>query len=172
MLSEGAVSLSRCPSSDINKIMRSIGRSHLGRMPPYGVDRGSQMPLKVLLIFVILGWQGQAHAQSCRDIFNQIKKEAMYCGFYCDQEILEPLEQVYEEKCIGLIIPLSSFESLPSPPQASVLGSHNHKNPETTAPGDDTLRVDSSSTYYDAPEQIGSVVTSSSSVESMRSRVK
>ena len=143
-----------------------------GACPRMGLIGASQMPLKVLLISAILGWQGQAQAQSCRDIYNLIKKEAMYCGFYCDQKILEPLQQVYEEKCISLIIPLSSFESWPLPPQTTVLGSHNHKTPEATAPGDDTLRVDSRSTYYDAPEQIGSVVTSSSSAELMRSRVK
>lgn len=171
MLSEGAVSLFRCPSSEINKIVRSIG-VRTGTHAAHGIDRGPQMPLKVLLIFAILGWQGQAQAQSCRDIFNLIKKEAMYCGFYCDQEILEPLEQVYEEKCIGLIIPLSSSETLPLPPQTPVLSFHNHKTSETTAPRDDTLREDSSSTYYDAPEKIGSVATSSSSVESTRSRVK
>lgn len=130
------------------------------------------MPLKVLLIFSILSWQGQAHTQSCMDIYNMIKKEAMYCGFYCDQKILEPLQQVYEEKCISLIIPHSSFDSRPLPQQTTVLSSHNHKTPEATAPGDDTLRLDSRSTYYDAPEQIGSVVTTSSSAESMRSRVK
>lgn len=139
----------------------------------HGTDQGSQVPLEVLLIFAILGWQGQAHAQSCRDIFNLVKKEAMYCGFYYDQEILEPLEEVYEERCIGLIIPLSSLESLAAPLPKPVLGFNNHKTSETAGPRDDTLRVDSSSTYYDVPEQIGSVApTSASSVESTRSRVK
>lgn len=128
------------------------------------------MAVKVFLIVAILGWQGQAHAESCTEIFNLIKKEAMYCGFYCDQQILEPLEQVYEERCIGPITPLSSFESSPFPPQAPVLGSYNHHTHSETASGD-TPGIDTSSTYH-APEQIGSVVTSSSRIESMRSRVK
>ena len=89
------------------------------------------MPLQVILIFAIMSWQAQAQAQSCLDIYNTIKKEAMYCGFYCDQKILEPLQQVYEEKCISLVIPISSFEIRPWPQQVTVF---NDKTPEVTAP--------------------------------------
>jgi hypothetical protein len=106
------------------------------------------MPLLALFIFIMLSWQAQA--QSCVDIFNEIKKESMYCGFFCDQKILEPLQIIYEEKCVCLTTPLSSSDRQPSPQQTAVTGSRSFRTRVIIEPDDDTHRVDSSSKYYDS----------------------
>ncbi len=71
--------------------------------------------LGTLLIFTALCWAAQAPAQNCAVIFAAIKKEAMYCGFFCDQEKIRPLQQAYETSCIMFAAPPSPFEldSLP-----------------------------------------------------------
>ena len=41
----------------------------------------------------------------------------MYCGFFCDQSEIQPLQAAYEARCIGAVIPASAlgFDSSPEP---------------------------------------------------------
>lgn len=73
------------------------------------------MRLKTALICIVLSWPAQAYAQNCGDLYNAIKKAAMYCGFDCDQEAIEPLQQAYERQCIVTVIPLTMFPDDPRP---------------------------------------------------------
>jgi hypothetical protein len=85
---------------------------------PFQNGRTHGMALGTLLICVVLCWAAQASAQNCADIFTAIKKEAMYCGFFCDQERIRPLQRTYETNCISFIVPPSLFDldSLPHDP--------------------------------------------------------
>jgi hypothetical protein len=74
------------------------------------------MRTRELLIFVAICCGTQANAESCSELFGAIKREAMYCDFFCDQRKLVPLQQAYEAKCIIIVVPLkslSSFDNLP-----------------------------------------------------------
>jgi hypothetical protein len=56
----------------------------------------------------------EATAESCSQLYNAVKQEAMYCGFFCDQRRLVPLQQAYETNCIVIVVPLAflaSFEN-------------------------------------------------------------
>jgi hypothetical protein len=56
----------------------------------------------------------EAAAESCSRLYNAVKQEAMYCGFFCDQRRLAPLQQAYETNCIVVVVPLAflaSFEN-------------------------------------------------------------
>ena len=80
------------------------------------------MRLRELLIFVIICCGTQANAESCSELYGAIKREAMYCGFFCDQRKLAPLQQAYEASCIVIAVPLASlspFENLPDQPGLS-----------------------------------------------------
>ena len=56
-----------------------------------------------------------AHAQSCPELYSSIKREAMYCDFFCDQRRLLPLQMAYEKSCIVFVLPqaLLAFENPP-----------------------------------------------------------
>ena len=73
------------------------------------------IPVRVLLLGVALCWGMQAHARNCGDIYASIRSAAMYCGFFCDQDTLRPLQAAYEADCIVQVIPASLllFESNP-----------------------------------------------------------
>ena len=75
-------------------------------------------PLKVVSICVMLCWAGEAEARTCADLFNAIKSEAMYCGFFCDLGRLQLLQRAYEAACIRVALPPSLFD-LDSVPQES-----------------------------------------------------
>ena len=86
------------------------------------------MRTRELLIFVAICYATQANAEICPDLYGAIKREAMYCGFFCDQRKLAPLQQAYEEKCIIIVVPLtslSSFENLPDEAGTSFEAGHN-----------------------------------------------
>jgi hypothetical protein len=61
----------------------------------------------------MLCWSAQARAQGCADLYQAIKTAAMYCGFDCDQQTIEPLQQAYERQCIVAVIPLTIFPDDP-----------------------------------------------------------
>jgi hypothetical protein len=63
-----------------------------------------------LSIAAALCWTAQAQAQSCASIFDAIRKESMYCTFFCDQEKLQPLQQAYEAGCIAFTVAPSLFD--------------------------------------------------------------
>jgi hypothetical protein len=78
---------------------------------------GLQMRTRELLIFVAICSGTQANAENCSELYGAIKREAMYCDFFCDQRKLAPLQQAYEAECIIIVVPLSllsSFEDLPN----------------------------------------------------------
>ena len=71
------------------------------------------MRSKLLLISAVLCWSMQANvqarAQSCAEVYGAIKSEAMYCGFFCDEAKLLPLQQDYEANCIMFVVPASAL---------------------------------------------------------------
>ena len=72
-----------------------------------------KMRSKVLLVSAVLCWSMQANvqarAQSCAEVYGAIKSEAMYCGFFCDEAKLLPLQQDYEANCIMFVVPASAL---------------------------------------------------------------
>ncbi len=68
------------------------------------------MRLKALSVYLLLCWTPAAHAQSCADIYGAIRHAAMYCGFFCDQAKLRPLQAAYESKCIPTFVAPSLFD--------------------------------------------------------------
>jgi hypothetical protein len=62
---------------------------------------------------------GSVHAEprNCRDLYGAIKSAAMYCGFFCEQDELGPLQASYEAQCIVSVVPTSAmgFDSSPEP---------------------------------------------------------
>jgi hypothetical protein len=76
-----------------------------------------QSSIKVLLTGAVLCWPATVHAQTCQNLYDAIKRAAMYCGFDCDQQALEPLQQTYERQCIVAVIPMSVFPDDPRPEQ-------------------------------------------------------
>ena len=67
-------------------------------------------------------WAGGAQAQSCSGLFEAIKREAMYCGFFCDQRALQPLQRNYEASCVKVLIPSSPFDLDSVPQDVASLG--------------------------------------------------
>lgn len=67
-------------------------------------------PLKVASICAMLCLAGEAQARTCADLFNAIKNEAMYCGFFCDLGRLQPLQKAYEATCVRIVIPSALFD--------------------------------------------------------------
>jgi hypothetical protein len=89
-------------SSRSNYTLRAPGR--LLRFP------SSPAAAAVLFDWIAVGWAAPVHAQTCSQILAAIKKEAMYCGFFCDQEKIRPLQHTYERNCMPSIIAPSLFD--------------------------------------------------------------
>ena len=68
------------------------------------------MHLRALWICAIFCWVPPAQAQSCAEIYGALKQEAMYCGFFCDQGKIEPLQEIYEKNCIFRVVSPSLFD--------------------------------------------------------------
>jgi len=81
---------------------------------------GRWKALRAIAIGAVLFWAGEAQARTCAYLYNAIKSEAMYCGFFCDLEKLKPLQEAYKASCIRIVLPASSFD-LDSVPQEAVL---------------------------------------------------
>lgn len=63
------------------------------------------------VVWLVSSGTTATHAQSCADYFDAIKKQAMYCGFFCDNERILALQQRYEAACMkGTVIAPSPFE--------------------------------------------------------------
>jgi hypothetical protein len=73
------------------------------------------MHTRIVLILAALFCVTPAKAQNCSDLYSAIKRAAMYCDFFCDQQKLAPLQRAYEATCIVVAVPFSSlpFENLP-----------------------------------------------------------
>jgi hypothetical protein len=82
-------------------------------------------PLKVASICVMLCWAGEAQARTCADLFNAIKSEAMYCGFFCDLGKLQLLQKAYEATCMRIVLPPSLFDIDSLPQESAPLAGHS-----------------------------------------------
>ena len=52
------------------------------------------------VLWLVLGGTAAAYADDCADYFTAIKKQAMYCGFFCDSERILALQKNYEAICM------------------------------------------------------------------------
>jgi hypothetical protein len=77
---------------------------------PLQQAKASRVALGALFGCIALCWATQAHTQNCSEIFAAIKREAMYCGFFCDQERIRSLQQSYEMSCIKSLVAPSLFD--------------------------------------------------------------
>lgn len=59
--------------------------------------------LRVILVCAALFCTTQVQARSCSDVFAAIRDVSKYCGFFCDQDEVRPLQVEYESKCIAEI---------------------------------------------------------------------
>ena len=66
--------------------------------------------LKVFSTCALLCVAGEAQARSCAILYDEIKAEAMYCGFFCDLKKLQLSQEIYEAACIRIVLPLSLFD--------------------------------------------------------------
>ena len=69
----------------------------------------------VLAAAVLLLGSVQAQAERCAELLGALKSEAMYCGFFCDQERVQPLQVAYEALCIRELVPFSVADMEPAP---------------------------------------------------------
>jgi hypothetical protein len=78
--------------------------------------RGFRIALRALLLSAAMG-STQAQSHDCDNLYGAIRGAAMYCGFFCDQNELQPLQAAYEAQCIVSLIPASAlgFDSSPEP---------------------------------------------------------
>ena len=67
------------------------------------------MHARKLLIVAAFCCATPANASDCSDLYGAIKQAAMYCGFFCDQRELIPLQRAYESNCIAIVVPLNSL---------------------------------------------------------------
>jgi hypothetical protein len=77
----------------------------------------------LLIAAALLCWPSSTRAENCPQLYNAVKREAMYCGFFCEREALAPLQEAYEQKCIVVRVPfeaISVFENLPDEPRRLV----------------------------------------------------
>ena len=58
-----------------------------------------------ILAGVQVGIPPGASAQDCISLYREIRTQAMYCGFFCDEDMLRPLQATYEDRCINAALP-------------------------------------------------------------------
>jgi hypothetical protein len=85
------------------------------------------MHTRIVLVLAALFSVTQANARSCPDLYSAIKRAAMFCDFFCDQQTLAPLQRAYETNCIVVVVPFSSlpFENLPDDTESVTVTSDN-----------------------------------------------
>lgn len=59
--------------------------------------------LRVILIGASLFCTTRVEARSCSDVFAAIRDVSKYCGFFCEQDEVRPLQIEYEANCISEI---------------------------------------------------------------------
>ena len=78
------------------------------------------MRVKELAVLIALCCGTEVNAQSCAELYGAVRREAMYCDFFCDQKKLAPLQEAYETNCIVIRVPLAflaSFENSSGEPE-------------------------------------------------------
>lgn len=73
------------------------------------------MRAKPIAVLLALCFSTGANAQSCAELYGAVKRQAMYCGFFCEPEPLIPLQEAYESNCIAIVIPLASLAMFENP---------------------------------------------------------
>ena len=73
----------------------------------------------ILPLGIVLGLAGEAQARPCSDLYDDVKAEAMYCGFFCDADRLQATQRAYEAACIRIVLPLSLFDVDSTPVDAA-----------------------------------------------------
>lgn len=66
--------------------------------------------MRFIIILISLLSLHRAQAQSCQDIYAAIRREAMYCGFFCDWKEIRTLQVEYESRCMRSTEPMSIFD--------------------------------------------------------------
>jgi len=66
------------------------------------------MRVSALLLCILIACE--ARAQTCQELYESIRQEAMYCGFFCDWQSIRKLQVIYEGQCMPRSIPLSMFD--------------------------------------------------------------
>jgi hypothetical protein len=82
---------------------------------------GRWKSLKAISMIAMFFWAGEVQARTCADLYSAIKREAMYCGFFCDLEKLKPLQEAYKVSCIRIELPLTPFDIDSVPQESAVL---------------------------------------------------
>ena len=84
------------------------------------------MRARELCIAATMCFAAEANAESCTELYGAVKREAMHCGFFCDQEKLAPLQVAYEANCIVMVIPLATLAVFENPPdEPGISSDHN-----------------------------------------------
>jgi len=94
------------------------------------IRRGFRIALHTFLFSAAIG-SVQAQSRDCDRLYGAIKGAALYCGFFCDQNELQPLQAAYEAQCIISIIPASAlgFDSSPGPSVSSTASAEPRPQP-------------------------------------------
>jgi len=82
---------------------------------------GRRTSLQAVSMIAMLFWAGEAQARTCADLYGAIKREAMYCGFFCDLDQLKPLQEAYKVSCIRIELPLTPFDIDSIPQESPIL---------------------------------------------------
>ena len=82
---------------------------------------GRRISLTPMSLIAMLSWAGEVQARTCSDLYSAIKREAMYCGFFCDLEKLKPLQEAYKVSCIRIELPLAPFDIDSMPQESAIL---------------------------------------------------
>jgi hypothetical protein len=91
---------------------------------------GFGIALRAFLFSAAIG-SAQARSQDCDNVYGAIRSAAMYCGFFCDQNELKPLQAAYEARCIVSVVPASALalDSSPEPAALSTTPMDSHPQP-------------------------------------------
>jgi hypothetical protein len=75
----------------------------------------------------------QAQSQDCGKLYSAIKSASAYCGFFCDQDEIRPLQVTYEAQCIVSVIPASALGFDSSPEPSASLTTYTEARPQLAA---------------------------------------
>jgi hypothetical protein len=86
--------------------------------------------LQTFALVAALICPSQVRAENCDETYSAIKSAAMYCGFFCDQDKLRPLQVAYESQCIVSVIPASTLGFDSSADPSAVLTNYSQPQPQ------------------------------------------
>ena len=71
---------------------------------------------------------------SCAELYGAVKREAMHCGFFCNQMKLAPLQLAYETNCIVIVVPLTTLAVFENTPDDLGISVHSTEDKNLTSP--------------------------------------